>query len=153
MKSGNHSLGQSMADDMSAVTHVRASSRIHLGLLDLGRATGRTFGGLALMLAEPPTEIVARTASHTQLIFPPALRSDTKNFLTRRLLALIQTTPGPGAHVEIRTSIPEHIGLGSKTSMTLATLFAAATATGRQLDAQALQRLSGRGRASAIGID
>lgn len=129
-----------------------ASSRIHIGLLDLGRVTQRTFGGLGFMLEVPAVEVAAQPSSDIALSCPRGMQGATRQYLASRIQRLVAAFPGSGVRIQIKTHIPEHVGLGSKTSTTLAVLVAAVRATDRNLDNLTLQRLSGRGGASGTGI-
>lgn len=137
---------------MTEIVTVTAHARIHIGLFDLGRVTPRTFGGLGFMVKSPTVKVSAWSDSAVRIIGSPSLQPLTRQYLRQRVENLVAAYPGQGATVDIRTMIPEHVGLGSKTAMTLAVLTAAARATGRPVDEQNLQRLSSRGGASGVGI-
>jgi beta-ribofuranosylaminobenzene 5'-phosphate synthase len=134
------------------VVTVKASSRIHLGLMDMGRVTGRTFGGLGFMIDEPFIEAIAYPSDQLQVICPSSLDDSTRPYLLARVQQLLELSPGPPACIELIPRVLEHVGLGSKTSMTLAVLTAAAYATNRPLIRSTVQHISGRGGASGIGI-
>jgi beta-ribofuranosylaminobenzene 5'-phosphate synthase len=131
---------------------VSASARIHIGLFDLSYATPRTFGGLGFMVDKPTTVVSAWPDSAVTIVGPPDLQASSRQYIQQKVQDLIAAYPGRGVTVSIRTTIPEHVGLGSKTAMTLAALTAAARATERPVDALHLQRLSSRGGASGVGI-
>jgi beta-ribofuranosylaminobenzene 5'-phosphate synthase len=140
-----------LVSDVQPVT-IRSGSRIHLGLLDLGRVTARTFGGLGFMIDKPVVEAVATPNDSVEVVVPSWLHPGTKNYLITRIQRLVEEFPGSAARIELRTDAAEHVGFGSKTSMTLVSLTAIARATDRAIDKSELQRLSGRGGASGVGI-
>ena len=136
---------------MQTVT-ISAGSRIHLGLLDMGRVSPRTFGGLGFMIDNPLVEAVATPSDRVQVVSSPDLDPDTRSYMRARVQRLVDAFPGPAARVELKAHAAEHVGFGSKTSMTLAVLTATACATDRIIDRLALQHLSGRGGASGVGV-
>jgi beta-ribofuranosylaminobenzene 5'-phosphate synthase len=135
----------------SGVT-VTASSRIHIGLLDLGRATGRTFGGLGFMLDNPSVQVTAEPHDQTEFVCPTTVERNTKAYIARRIEELVRAIPGRNVRIVINKALPEHVGLGSKTAMTMAALVAAGLATNRNLSQEQLQKFSRRGGASGVGI-
>ena len=135
------------------VIRVRAFPRIHVGLLDLGDATHRRHGGAGFTLAGPALEVAAEESDH--LLVEGLSRLDERaRREVRRALAELQETTGPlRTRIAVEQTMPPHVGLGSKTALLLAVLQAASLAGGRRLDAPALQRLSGRGGTSGVGIN
>jgi beta-ribofuranosylaminobenzene 5'-phosphate synthase len=104
------------------------------------------------MIDKPLVEAVAKPSDRVEVATSAGLHPDTRSYLLSRIQRLVDEFPGPAASVELRTDAAEHVGFGSKTSMTLASLTATANATDRAVDRLALQRLSGRGGASGVGI-
>lgn len=132
--------------------NITASSRIHLGLLDMARATPRTFGGIGFMIDSPEIQVVATRTSDTQFISPPCIQSATQHYVLTKLRQLLDACSCSPVTVELRGAVREHVGLGSKTAITLATLVAAARLHRIRLTRAKLQLASGRGGASGIGI-
>lgn len=130
---------------------VRAFPRLHLGLLDLGNATPRTYGGVGFMLDALPTEIevVPGTKHIYQLNNVDEVgRLDVRAAIER----MSKRYQLKGGTLEVRSLPPQHIGLGTKTSLVLAVLKAWQLHSKLKISVQELQRLSGRGGASGIGI-
>jgi beta-ribofuranosylaminobenzene 5'-phosphate synthase len=136
---------------MNVRTIVNAPARLHLGLFDLGHATRRSFGGVGFMIDEPRAVVEAIKSDNTR-VYSDYLSLETTRGLQGRVEDLRrQLGTGPVA-IFVRRGPPEHIGLGSKTCLTLACLTAASTIWDRQLSYEQLQRASGRGGASGIGV-
>lgn len=104
------------------------------------------------MIEEPSIRVVARHSQSLRLELPPRLHTSTANYLKSKIEQLLETSSGPNVALELQTEVIEHVGLGSKTSVVLAALTAASLATNRHLPRSTLQRLSGRGGASGIGV-
>ena len=134
------------------VVKVKAAARLHLGLFDLGRGTPRTFGGVGFMIEQPATLVRARRSSVTE-IDAIGLRNDTVDHLTAIVHRLLQEHKVGPAKINIEFRGVEHVGLGSKTALSLAVLTAASAARSISVSKRQLQRHCGRGGASGIGIN
>jgi beta-ribofuranosylaminobenzene 5'-phosphate synthase len=132
---------------------IRVFPRIHVTLSDLGQATPRTFGGCGFILSGPSVEISVAPWHRLELRgfekVDEAARRDVRAALRRFMKA---ASPGSSALVELRSAVPQHIGLGFKTGLILGCLSAASRALGAPLAHNELQQLSGRGGASGVGI-
>ena len=132
---------------------VRAFPRVHVGLLDLGDVTPRRNGGAGFALAGPTLEISAEAADalHVDGLHQLDERAGRE---VREALSGFEEVTGPlGARLTIERALPAHVGLGSKTALLLAILQAASSIARRPLDMATLQRLSGRGGTSGVGIN
>ena len=125
---------------------VEAPARLHLGLLDLAGDLGRRFGGLGAALAEPSLLLEARGADRLSADGPESERLllYARRFLDRHGIA-------GGAALRLQRIIPPHSGLGSGTQIALATARALARLFGREEEAAALARATGRAQRSAVG--
>jgi beta-ribofuranosylaminobenzene 5'-phosphate synthase len=131
---------------------VTAFPRIHFGLLDLSHATPRKYGGAGVMLDWPTTVVAARPSSHDEIFGLDALDLSAQDDLLQVLSRLRKEHGAPSLHLEISHTAPQHIGLGSKTALILATIGAVARACQIEISPQNIQRLSGRGGVSGIGL-
>lgn len=126
--------------------------RLHAGLFDLGTATPRQYGGVGMALEGPPTVVrvqrAPRQASHELYLIDMAARRDIEVALTR----LDASWDIPPLTVTVDAIPPQHVGFGTKTTLVLAVLKAASEVAALGLDEIHLQRLSGRGGTSGIGI-
>jgi beta-ribofuranosylaminobenzene 5'-phosphate synthase len=137
---------------MGVVTRVIAPARLHWGLYDLGRATSRTFGGLGVMIRGPATIVEAQVAEDV------AVESDSPTLAVPQLQEVIWEARDrlrirSGVYIRVRQGPPEHIGLGSKTSLVLASLAAATECWQVDPDREWLAAISRRGGTSGIGIN
>ncbi len=126
---------------------VRASSRLHLGFLDLNGALGRRFGSIGVAVQGFDTCVRAAPAAAVQVSGSAERRASG---LVQKLLPSL---PGlEGVAVEIAAAAPAHVGLGSGTQLALAIARAVTALAGETPDAAMLAAMTGRGRRSGIGI-
>jgi beta-RFAP synthase len=123
---------------------VEAPARLHLGMLAVGDAGTRRFGGLGVAVERPAVIVEAEAAD--ELSVEGADRALAFAQRCRDALGL------PGAHLRVVEAIPSHVGLGSGTKLALAVAQALATVHGRSLDAPALAAAAGRAARSAVGM-
>jgi beta-RFAP synthase len=123
---------------------VEAPARLHLGMLAVGDAGTRRFGGLGVAVERPAVVVEAEPAE--ELSVEGADRALAFAQRCRDALGL------PGAHLRVLEAIPSHVGLGSGTKLALAVAQALAAVHGRTLDAPALAAAAGRAARSAVGM-
>lgn len=132
------------------MAEVRAGSRIHMGLADMGFVSPRAFGGVGFIIDQPQTRLTAYPCKQLELVgfgsLDPRARDECER-LCRKVLA-----SGQGVRVTLESAPPQHVGLGSKTALKLSILAALDAEFGLQLSRAQMQELSGRGGASGIGI-
>lgn len=132
---------------------LRAYPRIHIGLIDLGSATHRRYGGIGFSLSEPATVVRATPSRRLSVIGLRKLDSAGR----RDVLAALDRLKQRIGHVTLRLTIeripPQHVGLGTKTTIVLALLAAATRLLKVPMTTGCIQRLSGRGGASGVGIN
>jgi beta-RFAP synthase len=126
------------------VIRVEAPARLHLGMLAVGDAGTRRFGGLGVAIERPAVVVEAEPAD--ELSVEGADRALAFAQRCRDALGL------PGAHLRVLDAIPAHVGLGSGTKLALAVAQALAAVHGRRLDAPALAAAVGRAARSAVGM-
>lgn len=115
--------------------------------------TPRRNGGAGFAVAGPTLEVSAEEAGALQLEGLHQL-DERAGREVRQALAGLQELTGPlGARLTVERALPAHVGLGSKTALLLTMLQAASTIARRPLDEATLQRLSGRGGTSGVGIN
>jgi beta-ribofuranosylaminobenzene 5'-phosphate synthase len=130
---------------------VRAYPRLHLGLVDLGNATPRRYGGAGLLLNCLPVEVSVERGPES-LIGLELLDRRGQSDIMAAIERMRKTLPIKPARVTIRRMPPQHVGLGTKTALTLALLRAREVHSDLQLKTSQLQRVSGRGGVSGVGI-
>lgn len=133
-------------------TTVTAFPRIHIGLLDIGHATYRKYGGAGMMLNWPVNTVTAQTSSSDELLGLESLDQSAQRDISAAISRLKKEYDLPPLHLKINHFAPQHVGLGSKTALILATIIAAATACDLTVPDADIQRLSARGGVSGIGL-
>ena len=131
---------------------VRAFPRIHMTLIDLAGATFRRYGGVGFALDLLPVEVEATSAPTTTLTFCCEVgRRDMAD--AERLMEQLAAGLRASFSVQVRSLPPQHVGFGSKTALLLAIGTACNILRGKPLTPSDLQRLSGRGGASGVGVN
>jgi len=130
----------------------QAASRLHFGLIDLGHATARRYGGAGLAIAHPSVSVIAEHAFKTSVVFTDVASSDYRSECEETLERALRNQPG-GVKITVEASPEHHIGLGSKTSILLALLASVNLLLDLGLGPHDLIKLSGRGGTSGIGIN
>jgi beta-ribofuranosylaminobenzene 5'-phosphate synthase len=132
---------------------VTAFPRIHIGLIDLGHATTRKYGGIGIMLDWPAVDVIAERATHGQGVYFSDNFEDRDRASIENVVQDLKTRHGiHDFRVTIRLHPPPHVGLGSKTSVSLAVIRAIAALCNLDIDVETAQRLSRRGGVSGVGI-
>ena len=126
---------------------VQAPARLHLGMLAVGDAGTRRFGGLGVAVERPAVVLEAEPADDLSVEGAEAERALAFARTCRDALGL-----AGGARLRVVEAIPAHVGLGSGTKLALAVAQALAVLHGRELDAPALARAAGRAARSAVGM-
>jgi beta-ribofuranosylaminobenzene 5'-phosphate synthase len=125
---------------------VRTPARLHFGLLDTNGELGRIFGSIGVAIQYPNIELEAQTAEG---FFVQGLEKERVARYARRFL---EQVPLPySVHLNLKASIPPHVGLGSGTQLALAVGAALARLAGLELSILEIAALMGRGVHSGIG--
>ncbi|MGH8549622.1 MAG: beta-ribofuranosylaminobenzene 5'-phosphate synthase family protein [Methylococcales bacterium] len=124
-----------------------APARLHMGFLDPSASLNRKYGSIGLALHEIATQVTVRRSHQLQVTGPQSERilKTTQKFLSALRIP-------EGVQVEIDTVIPEHVGLGSGTQMSLAIGFAVSKLFDLDLSVREVACLTDRGARSGIGI-
>jgi beta-RFAP synthase len=126
---------------------VFAPARLHMGFIDLSGALNRHFGSIGIALQEIYTRISVEPSVERRVSGASAQRAD--KCLTMMCRAL--NVPDRLA-VTIESAIPEHVGLGSGTQMSLAIGAALNAVYDLGLTVREIAALMDRGLRSGIGI-
>lgn len=137
---------------MTNVYRVSGFPRLHFGLVDLSGATRRRYGGAGCALDGLPTVMTVRRIAGRSLT-ACGLSDAAREAVDKALHALRGAGWGGGIHLEVSASPPEHVGLGSTTTAVMCVLRGVAALEGRRPEPAELQRLSGRGRTSGVGVN
>lgn len=126
---------------------VIAPARLHMGFIDLSGSLGRHFGSIGVALNEHATRLSVTAADRRTITGESAHRADL--CLTMLCKAL---NVSDKVNITIETAIPEHVGLGSGTQMSLAIGSALNALYGLGLSVREIASLMDRGLRSGIGI-
>lgn len=126
---------------------VLAPARLHMGFIDLSGALGRHFGSIGLALNEINTRLTLSAAGSFDVTGPCANRAGKAALAICQLLRLPEQL-----HIEIETAIPQHVGLGSGTQLSLAIGAGLSAFYGLALSVRDIAQLTDRGARSGIGI-
>ena len=126
---------------------VSAPARLHLGFFDLHGGLGRSFGSLGVAVEGLGTVVSARRACGLEVQGEQALRA-------REVAEALLRDAGltDGVRLQVEQALPEHVGLGSGTQLSLAVGTALARLLRLPLDTRELAARLDRGRRSGIGI-
>ena len=133
--------------DQYSKVSVFAPARLHMGFIDLSGSLDRHFGSIGIALNEHATRLSLTSGEKRLITGPSAERAD--KCLTLMCQAL---NVSDKLTVNIETAIPEHIGLGSGTQMSLAIGSALNAYYGLGLGVRDIAALMDRGLRSGIGI-
>jgi beta-ribofuranosylaminobenzene 5'-phosphate synthase len=126
---------------------VIAPARLHMGFIDLSGSLGRHFGSIGLALNEIITEITIRPADQCIVRGPAAERALQ---CTKKLCRIFGVDDKVA--IQIKSAIPEHVGLGSGTQMSLAIGMALNELYGLGKSVRDIAEMTDRGMRSGIGI-
>ncbi|MEM1945155.1 MAG: GHMP kinase [Nitrososphaerota archaeon] len=126
---------------------VKTPSRLHLGLLDLSGDLGRLYGGMGVAVAMPFTEIMFEPSDRLRIV------GCVDNYLAEVVETLEKTYEfRASARIRLESSIPAHVGLGSRTQMALAVAVGLARLNGLERTVEELAATLGRGTISGVGV-
>lgn len=126
---------------------VLAPARLHMGFIDLSGALGRHFGSIGLALNDINTHLTI-TAAQALTVRGPSAERALKS--ARQLCQLLDLPEN--MQIDLASAIPEHIGLGSGTQMSLAIGAGLNAFYDLGLSVRDIARLTYRGARSGIGI-
>jgi beta-ribofuranosylaminobenzene 5'-phosphate synthase len=126
---------------------VIAPARLHMGFIDLSGSLGRHFGSIGVALNEHATRLSVTNAERRTITGPSARRADKCLTILCQALGVSDKL-----HIAIESAIPEHVGLGSGTQMSLAIGSALNAFYGLGLTVRDIATVMDRGLRSGIGI-
>jgi beta-ribofuranosylaminobenzene 5'-phosphate synthase len=126
--------------------YVKTPARLHLGIIDLGGDLGRIFGGIGVAINYPN---VILEAQPSQSLTVEGEKSDTVTFLVKRFFKKYHIEAKVA--VNVKQTIPEHMGLGSGTQLILAVATALAKLFHVEASTRDLALAMGRGTISGVG--
>jgi beta-ribofuranosylaminobenzene 5'-phosphate synthase len=126
--------------------YVKTPARLHLGLIDLNGDLGRIFGGLGVGINRPN---VILEAQKSESLSVTGEKTETVKALVQRFLETCHIKAN--VSLNVKQTIPEHVGLGSGTQLALAVATALAKLFNVKASVKQLASAMGRGRRSGIG--
>lgn len=126
---------------------VIAPARLHMGFIDLSGSLGRHFGSIGVALNDIGTRLSVTGSEQLTVTGPAAQRAE-------KCVSMLCDTLQVSDHlnISIETAIPEHVGLGSGTQMSLAIGAALNEFYGLGLSVREIAFITDRGLRSGIGI-
>lgn len=126
---------------------VTAPARLHMGFFDLSGSLGRKFGSIGVALEDLNTHLSVSSNNQMSVSGPSHQRAE------RCALELCQQlNVSDQLKIDIKSAIPEHVGLGSGTQMSLAIGSALNEFYELGLSVRDIARIADRGMRSGIGI-
>ncbi len=126
---------------------VKTPARLHLGVIDLSGAHRRLFGSIGVAIDRPNVVLEVEKSDRLEVV------GQQKN----KIILLIKTFSKKfkikgNVRVNVRETIPEHVGLGSGTQLALAIGFSLSKFFHLNLSLKAIAEAMGRGSVSGIGL-
>lgn len=118
----------------------------------MGTATPRQYGGVGITIERPVTVVEALRADRLILDGLEGVDEEGRIDVEKAMWRLCRRLGSLRVRASLLEMPSQHVGLGTKTSLVLATLKAVSTCLGVRLSTTQLQEVSGRGGASGIGI-
>lgn len=129
---------------------VKTPARLHLGQIDLNGDLGRKFGGIGAAIEGAAVELIAHRAEDLRISGVKGELKTTATAWCRQYSQYLRLEGG--AHIQVRQTIPPHIGLGSGTQLSLALAFALACLYRKKIPIRELAQVTDRaGSRSGIG--
>ena len=122
-------------------------ARLHLGIIDTCSDLGRKYGSIGVTI-DTPNVVLEATPSRAL----KATGVDTDRTLRIAQKFLEKFPKATKAEITVSRTIPEHVGLGSGTQLSLAIGTAISRLSGLELNAREIAFALGRGRVSGIGV-
>ena len=130
---------------------IKTASRLHFGLIDLNGELGRIDGGIGIALNNP-NSIIEASPEDKDIIIESRTQTDTIKEIAEKVLKHLNLDKG--IKIKVKELIPPHVGLGSKTQLSLgiASLITRIYSNTIYPDYE-LARITGRGGTSGIGVN
>lgn len=127
---------------------VKTPSRIHLGMIDLNGSLGRIYGSIGLALDMPSVVLEAKKSDSLEV------RGEDRERVGEIVEAFIKAhSLDAGVEIDVKQTIPGHVGLGSGTQLSLAVASALSYINRLNLDVRELALTMNRGTMSGIGVE
>lgn len=126
--------------------YVKTPARLHLGLIDLNGDLGRMYGGLGVGIDHPNVIVEAYQSENFSVT---GKETELVNALAKRFFTAYPMLPN--VHLNVKQTIPAHVGLGSGTQLSLAVAVALARLFNVKSSTQELTVTMDRARRTGVG--
>jgi beta-RFAP synthase len=126
--------------------YVKTPARLHLGLIDMNGDLGRMFGGLGVGINQPNVVLEAEPAAQFSV---SGQDSELAVAIAKRFFEAYQTKTN--VHLNVKQTIPAHVGLGSGTQLALAVATALTKVLSLNKSTQELALTMERCRRTGVG--
>lgn len=118
----------------------------------MGFASLRSYGGAGFCITEPKTKVRIQSSTSQDIVGLAGLDAAARTSVRDLVDSLSKIRPENPFSLTIEAFAPQHVGFGSKTSLLLSIIAAANAYLKLRLTRGEMQRLSGRGGASGVGV-
>jgi beta-ribofuranosylaminobenzene 5'-phosphate synthase len=132
--------------------HIIARPRIHVSLADMGFASLRAFGGIGFSIQQPLTVFQFEQCSGIEIHGLEVLDDEGRADLIQVIERMKNDRGELRFRAVLRSFPPQHVGFGSKTALLLALIAGVNVFRSFGWSIEQMQKLSGRGAASGVGI-
>lgn len=130
---------------------VKSPARLHLGIIDLSGALSRKYGSIGVAIDEPFVELRAERSANISVVWQRDVEFSSAEIIGYAKRVIKHFRISGGVKIEVGSSIPRHVGLGSTTQMALSIAAAVTKLYGVKASARDLSALLGLGRVSGSG--
>jgi beta-ribofuranosylaminobenzene 5'-phosphate synthase len=132
---------------------VRAAARLTFSMIDLNGSMGRRNGVASLAISNPHFQASVFSADRSSVSGPPAATSELEAPMLEMLAHLQDRLSGPSVRVTCESLMPQHVGLGSKTTILLAVAKAYAALSQAEVSTAELAKICKRGGTSGASVN
>lgn len=126
-------------------------SRLHFSLIDLNGDLGRVDGGIGVALNYPNIILESELLPNSDIVVKDGLESEIIYDIAKNVLSKLDIDGG--IKFNLVSTVPSHIGLGSKTQLSLAVAFAINYLFDKGKSVLDLAKIVKRGGTSGIGVN
>jgi beta-ribofuranosylaminobenzene 5'-phosphate synthase len=132
--------------------HIVARPRIHVSLADMGFASPRAFGGIGFSIEQPLTVFEFEQCSGIEIRGLETLDEEGRADLSQIIERMKNDKGEMCFRAILKAAPPQHVGFGTKTALSLALVAGVNAFISAGWSVEQMQKLSGRGAASGVGI-
>jgi beta-ribofuranosylaminobenzene 5'-phosphate synthase len=126
--------------------YIKTPARLHMGLIDLNGDLGRIFGGLGVGINHPNVIVEAK---QSEKLLVAGEETDLVKTIVNRFYTAYPTKAN--VSINVKQTIPSHIGLGSGTQLSLAVATALSKVLNLKIPTPELALTMGRAQRTGVG--